>query len=97
MKPESAETKMINEQIGKLVQQARIGRSDFGDTVYYVCTEETFKRFTDLVVQECADRVSHLRGYSGYINDTDIVSTPDWNLAVETATNEIKQLLNTQS
>lgn len=97
MKPESAEIKMINEQIGKLVQQARIGHADFGDTVYYVCTEETFKRFTDLVVQECADRVSHLRGYSGYINDTDIVSTPDWNLAVETATNEIKQLLNTQS
>lgn len=88
---------MMNKQIGKLVQQARIGYADFGDTVYYVCTKETFKRFTDLVVQECVNRVSHLRGYSGYINDTDIVSTPEWNLAIESAAKEISQLLNTQS
>lgn len=84
----------MNESIKNLVQQARIGRSDFGDEVYYVCTEGTFEKFTDLLVQECMNRVLHLRGYSGYTNDTDIVSTPDWNFVLDAAVTEIKELKN---
>jgi hypothetical protein len=45
----------MNDRIKQLAQQARLGGANFDPETYYVGTEETFCKFAELIVQECAD------------------------------------------
>jgi len=46
----------VNDNLKKIVEEAKIGGAEFGNGVtYYVATEETFERFAQMLVDKCAD------------------------------------------
>jgi hypothetical protein len=45
----------MNERIRQLARQAQVGSAEFGNGIsYFVSTEETFNKFAELIVSECA-------------------------------------------
>jgi hypothetical protein len=45
----------MNERIRQLARQAQVGSAEFGNGIsYFVSTEETFNKFAELIVRECA-------------------------------------------
>jgi hypothetical protein len=50
------DSKEMNERIRQLAGQAQVGSAEFGNGIsYFVSTEETFNKFAELIVKECAD------------------------------------------
>ena len=50
----------MNDKIKELARQAQVGSAEFGNGIsYFVSTEETFNKFAELIVRECADVVSN--------------------------------------
>jgi hypothetical protein len=48
----------MNERIKELAIKAKLGSAEFDNGVrYYVSTEESFEKFAELIVRECADWV----------------------------------------
>jgi hypothetical protein len=48
----------MNERIKLLAEQAKLGSAEFGNGIqYYVATQETFEKFAQLIVMECAEMV----------------------------------------
>ena len=46
----------MNERIKELAQQAQVGSAEFDNGInYFVSTEETFNKFAELIVRECAE------------------------------------------
>jgi hypothetical protein len=46
----------MNERIRELARKAQVGSAEFGNGInYFVSTEETFNKFAELIVKECAD------------------------------------------
>lgn len=46
----------MNERIKEIAKQAQLGAADFGnDQQYYVGTQESFVKFAELIVIECAN------------------------------------------
>jgi hypothetical protein len=58
----------MKERIKELARQAQVGSAEFGNGInYFVSTEETFNRFADLIVKECAEVAGcngHVSGFS---------------------------------
>jgi hypothetical protein len=51
----------MNERIRQLARQAQVGSAEFGNGIsYFVSTEETFNKFAELIVAECAGLVDHV-------------------------------------
>ena len=46
------------------------------------------------LVEEVLAKLDDLRGYSGYISDTEIVHTPSWNEALRAAQSLIQRTFN---
>jgi hypothetical protein len=47
----------MNERFKQLAVQSKLGSAEFGNGVqYYVATQETFEKFAELIVKECADQ-----------------------------------------
>ena len=45
----------MNERIKELAVESKLGSAEFGNGVqYYVATQETFEKFAELIVRECA-------------------------------------------
>jgi len=45
----------MNERIRELARKAQVGSAEFGNGInYFVSTEETFNKFAELIVRECA-------------------------------------------
>jgi hypothetical protein len=45
----------MNERIRELAVESKLGSAEFGNGVqYYVATQETFEKFAELIVRECA-------------------------------------------
>jgi hypothetical protein len=45
----------MNERFKQLAVQSKLGSAEFGNGVqYYVATQETFEKFAELIVNECA-------------------------------------------
>jgi hypothetical protein len=45
----------MNEKIKQLARQAQVGSAEFGNGIsYFVSTEETFNKFAELIIRECA-------------------------------------------
>jgi hypothetical protein len=45
----------MNERIRELAIESKLGSAEFGNGVqYYVATQETFEKFAELIVRECA-------------------------------------------
>ncbi len=51
------------------------------------------EKFYELVVKECDDRLSKLRGFSGTLSNGDVVDSLTWELAINSCRDEIKELL----
>lgn len=48
----------MNEIIRKIASEAKLGGAQFEEGVrYYVGTEDTFNKFAELIVQECAQKL----------------------------------------
>ena len=46
----------MNKRIRELAQQAQVGSAEFDNDInYFVSTEETFNKFAELIVRECAE------------------------------------------
>jgi hypothetical protein len=64
----------MNERIRELACRAQVGSAEFDNGInYFVSTEETFKRFAQLIIQECANIADEEKpGYlgCGYITKT---------------------------
>jgi hypothetical protein len=46
----------MNERIKLLAVQAQVGSAEFDNGInYFVSTEETFNKFAELIVRECAE------------------------------------------
>jgi hypothetical protein len=46
----------MNERIRQLARQAQVGSAEFGNGIsYFVSTEETFNKFAELIIRECAE------------------------------------------
>jgi len=46
----------MNERIRELARKAQVGSAEFGNGInYFVSTEETFNKFAELIVRECAE------------------------------------------
>ena len=45
----------MNKQIKELARQAQVGSAEFDNGInYFVSTEETFNKFAELIIKECA-------------------------------------------
>lgn len=45
----------MNERFKQLAVESKLGSAEFGNGVqYYVATQETFEKFAELIVRECA-------------------------------------------
>jgi hypothetical protein len=54
----------MNERIRQLARQAQVGSAEFGNGIsYFVSTEETFNKFAELIVRECAKFLDENSGY----------------------------------
>ena len=79
----------MNEQVKYIWQKASSSHSQASTSRE---TQENFiNRFTELVVTECINSLSNLRGYSGVGNDGNPYDTSSWNAALIAAQNTIKE------
>jgi hypothetical protein len=82
----------MNERIEELAVQSKLGSAEFGNGVqYYVATQETFEKFTELIVRECISCVgsqadkAYLKKHFGLPVESDIVyPATDESWSVET-------------
>ena len=45
----------MNKRIKEIAIQSKLGSAEFGNGIqYYVATQETFEKFAELIVRECA-------------------------------------------
>jgi hypothetical protein len=53
----------MNQKIRELAVQSKLGNAEFGNGVqYYVATQETFEKFAELIVKECAEMGDNFDG-----------------------------------
>ena len=68
----------MNERFKQLAVQSKLGSAEFGNGVqFYVATQETFEKFAELIVQECAEQSMSIGRYN-----TPSGITPDLSIAI---------------
>ena len=68
----------MNERIRELAVESKLGSAEFGNGVqYYVATQETFEKFAELIVKECAEQSMSIGRYN-----TPSGITPDLAIAI---------------
>ena len=68
----------MNERIKELAVESKLGSAEFGNGVqYYVATQETFEKFAELIVKECAEQSMSIGRYN-----TPSGITPDLAIAI---------------
>ena len=68
----------MNERFKQLAVQSKLGSAEFGNGVqFYVATQETFEKFAELIVKECADQSMSIGRYN-----TPSGITPDLSIAI---------------
>lgn len=82
----------MNENIKHIWQQASASHVK---AITSKQTQENFIiKFSELLVQDCLDSLTYLRGYSGVGEDGNPYDTSSWNAALAAAQNNILDRLN---